>query len=458
MSSDSPLAQALADIKAKARPTTTAPIPPERYRPKVDIDTATGEGTVQGLFGSAEPPSDDDWSEALTTLGFDPDKHEIVGHLRVSAWDCPGHGTLYAHRANIRQKSPHALTQEDYTELLDRLYDVIPKDTTAAEPGLFEGIYQVPYWSQAASPDPGLTLVSDEDDQRPHPPTPRPDDWVTIATGDWHIGKGREAGGGTDLLVARYRDTIIRSLPHTRGRNVHLALMGDLIEGFASQGGAAVGTSDLALTEQLRIARHLVVWTVKTLAEYTSGDIRVSAVPGNHGDTTRSHEVPAHDSHDIAIPVAAQEVLAETVFADRLSWVYPRDTSEFVVHDLGGTRIASVHGHRSRRGSSPQTKLENWIKDAALNGSVAASADVVLAGHYHSPSWGLLGPRSVVYTPALETNSAWFRKSTHAENFTPGILLITTDGSSVPTSIHPIVASDPTPEDATDLPLAAEAA
>src|SRR5699024_9313331 len=98
------------------------------------------------------------------------------------------------------------------------------------------------------------------------------------------------------------------------------------------------------LTESLRVARHLVSWTIQEALK-CANEVVVSAVPGNHGDTTRLQNRPLTDSHDIDIVSAVQQAFELSPHKDRITWYYPEEGTGHLVYEVDGTIFASTHGH-----------------------------------------------------------------------------------------------------------------
>ena len=153
--------------------------------------------------------------------------------------------------------------------------------------------------------------------------------WRTIQIGDTHIGKSVLDGAGSDLLVKRWKESITNILDMGTAQGIHLAFMGDLIEGENSQGGKNIANNDLTLTESLRVARHLVSWTIQEALHHAENVI-VSTVPGNHAETTRLQNRPLTDSHDLDIVSAVQQAFELTEHKDRIKWYYPRSEEAHV--------------------------------------------------------------------------------------------------------------------------------
>lgn len=249
--------------------------------------------------------------------------------------------------------------------------------------------------------------------------------WRTIQIGDTHIGKGALDGGGTDVIVQRWKDSVNRALDCDYREGIHLAFLGDLIEGQVSQGGANIAGCDMTLTEQLRVARHMVAWTVNQALDVGQRVI-VTAVPGNHGGTTRQQNMPVHDSYDVDIINSVQLAFDMTEQADRIDWFYPEPGTGHITYKVGDTVFTSVHGHRFR---GKLSGAEEWWSGMTVNGRAPGAAQIMLAGHFHSMQVSnFTADRWIMFGPSLETQSTWFAESTGASS-KPGVLVFdTADG------------------------------
>ena len=252
------------------------------------------------------------------------------------------------------------------------------------------------------------------------------DVWRTIQIGDTHIGKSALDGAGSDLLVERWKDSVANALTMSDVKGIHLAFMGDLIEGENSQGGKNIANNDLTLTESLRVARHLVSWTIQE-ALHQAQEVIVSAVPGNHGDTTRLQNRPLTDSHDIDIVSAVQQAFELTGHKDRIKWYYPEEGTGHLVYEVDGTVFASTHGHLFK---GMLKGAENWWSGMSVSGAPAGAAHILMAAHYHSPLVSnYTRNKWICFGAALEDKSTWLNEQNGASS-QPGMLTYLTDGGT----------------------------
>ena len=255
-------------------------------------------------------------------------------------------------------------------------------------------------------------------------PKLRGDVWRTIQIGDTHIGKSALDGAGSDLLVKRWKESITNALDMSAVQGVHLAFVGDLIEGENSQGGKNIANNDLTLTESLRVARHLVSWTIQEALHHAQ-EVIVSAVPGNHGDTTRLQNRPLTDSHDIDIVSAVQQAFELTEHKDRITWYYPEEGTGHLVYEVDGTIFASTHGHLFK---GMLKGAENWWAGMSVSGAPAGAAHILMAAHYHSPLVSnYTRNKWICFGAALEDKSTWLNEQNGASS-QPGMLTYLTDG------------------------------
>lgn len=244
------------------------------------------------------------------------------------------------------------------------------------------------------------------------------DNWLTIQIGDTHIGKSSLDGAGSDLLVRRWKESIASGLSLGKAKGVHLAFMGDLIEGENSQGGKNIANNDLTLTESLRVVRHLVSWTIQeALVRFER--VIVSTVPGNHAETTRLQNRPLTDSHDIDVVNAVQQAFDMTPHKDRITWRYPEEGSGHLVYEVDGTIFASAHGHLFK---GMLKGAENWWAGMSVSGEPAGAAHILMSAHYHSPLIAnYTRNKWICFGAALEDKSTWLNEQNGASS-KPGML------------------------------------
>lgn len=230
------------------------------------------------------------------------------------------------------------------------------------------------------------------------------EDLVVFLT-DTHIGKSELAGAGTDILIERWRQYVTNALGRGRWNSITIALGGDLIEGYISQGGANINETDMDLREQVRTAAMATIWTINRALEHTDA-VCVATIPGNHSETTRSQNVAMTDSYDLLIADVAEIHFTATEHASKISWLKPDEGKGSVVIPVGGTDICLVHGHKFS-GSKPLDGAKDWWGGHIVSGRPEADADVLLFGHYHTFLVENWNGRTIICGPGLETESTW---------------------------------------------------
>ncbi|MGW6600632.1 hypothetical protein [Streptomyces sp. NPDC055036] len=256
-----------------------------------------------------------------------------------------------------------------------------------------------------------------------------------VALGDMQFGK--IDGDGTAGTLARTIDCLNKAADLFRIYqdrfdigHIHVAWLGDHIEGFVSQGGANTWRTGLTLNEQIRLTRRVMLHALLTFAPLVRR-LTMAAVPGNHGEAVRitgKGVTRYDDSHDTESLIAVKD--AADLNPDRFGRVefYVPDTDELtVVVECSGTVVAHAHGHHWRPG-----KHFDWWKGQAFNRESAMhQADLLLAGHLHHEHVDSDGPRTFIQPPAMESESTWWR---HAKGTTgaPGLIVAVTKDGRVP--------------------------
>lgn len=256
-----------------------------------------------------------------------------------------------------------------------------------------------------------------------------------VALGDMQFGK--IDGDGVEGTLERTIACLNRAaslVEHYRRRfeigHIHIAWLGDHVEGFVSQGGANTWRTQLTLNEQIRLTRRVMLHALLLFAPM-AGRITMAAVPGNHGEAVRiggKGLTRYDDSHDTESLIAVKD--AADLNPERFGHVefYVPDTDELtVVVECSGTVVAHAHGHQFR----PGKHFEWWKGQAFGRSSAMHQADVLLAGHLHHEFIEADGPRTFIQVPSMESESTWFRHSKGAEG-APGLIVAVTREGRVP--------------------------
>lgn len=268
------------------------------------------------------------------------------------------------------------------------------------------------------------------------PPSDRPsgDFGYLVLIGDMQFGKSDGDGWqGTlrrtlaciDKAVEQYGEySALYKFGH-----VHIAWLGDHIEGFNSQGGANAWRTNLTLTEQIRLTRRVMLYALEKFAPLAER-VTFAAVPGNHGETVRfagKGITRYDDSHDTEALVSVMD--AAKYAPDLFGHVefYVPDTDELIVLvEVAGTLIAHHHGHSWR----PNKHFEWWQGQAFNRESAMHVADLLVAGHLHHEHIEADGSRTFIGVPSMESDSTWFRHNTGTGGAPGLIVAITKDGQT----------------------------
>ena len=149
----------------------------------------------------------------------------------------------------------------------------------------------------------------------------------------------------------------------------------------------------------------------------------MTAVPGNHGEAVRisgKGVTRFNDSHDTDCLLAVQEAASLSENYGHVTFHVPDDDELVVINEVAGTIIGQTHGHKMK----PNKHFE-WWRGQAFGGSRLNDAHILLAGHYHHLRVDRSGSRTFIQTPALESESTYFRHLT-GEPGDPSLIVFTT--------------------------------
>ena len=244
-----------------------------------------------------------------------------------------------------------------------------------------------------------------------------------FAAGDLQLGK--MDGDGTKGIVDTYTRSVDRAVAQWKALKrppVHIAFLGDCLEGNQSQGGRNMWRTHLTVTEQLRLFRRLILHTIDAFA--AAPQVTVDVVNGNHDDVQRQITTRADDGHATESAIAVSEALA--LNPDRYGHVQvyvPGVDEDHIVRQVGGTVIVMAHGHQWSRGKSL-----DWWKGQAFNLQPAQAGHLLLHGHEHEFGIQSRRDRLVVCVPALESESTWWKHKTGDQGKRGCLTFTTRDG------------------------------
>lgn len=252
-----------------------------------------------------------------------------------------------------------------------------------------------------------------------------------VALGDMQFGK--IDGDGPEGTLRRVIECINRAadaLAWYRKRfdigHIHVAWLGDHVEGFVSQGGDNAWRTQLTLSEQTRLVRRVMMHALQVFAPLAER-VTMVAVPGNHGEPQRFGKkgiTRYDDSHDTEALIAVSEAAAlDPLHYGHVEFYTPEPDEMTVTLDLAGTVTSHAHGHQFRPGQHFK-----WWGDQTFGGSPIGQATLLLLGHLHHLHVEESGLRTMVQVPALEATSKWWEHATGVRG-NPGIVVaVTKDG------------------------------
>lgn len=213
--------------------------------------------------------------------------------------------------------------------------------------------------------------------------------------------------------------------PSSRPAHVHIAWLGDCIEGFVSQGGKNAWRTNGTLTEQVRLLRRIMLYAIDAYAPYCQR-LTVVSVPGNHDEAMRMPvNTRSDDSWAVDALVAVSDAIA--LNPDKYSHVecyVPGNDEQGVTLEIGGLVTTHIHGHQYRIG-----KEWEWWKGQAFGGQQAGLAKLLLYGHQHHFQIDAKGDRLRVCVPALEMESTWWKHKTGEVGAPGGLVFTIIDGA-----------------------------
>ena len=364
---------------------TRATNTPEAWRPRLEVDSASG-----GFFVST-PRTAGDLPDAVDLLGdfdLDPNVWRVTG-MRRSMWQKYDGEWLESARVNIvpAEQVSQCPEDSDLQALIDHVERWRPHARIKAHTGNLSAVYAIgdTQWGKDA--------------------------------GDGTEGTVRRVLTGIEESVQRHKDLIRIGRPVG---TVVLPQMGDCIEGSVSQNGKVLGRSDLSVTQQVRVGRRMLLAWVKAFVPLTENLI-VPVVPGNHDESQRYVIGDAIDSWQIEVVSAVQDACAENPALAHVQFRYPESDHQTLALNVSGQILGLAHGHQSR-------DAIKWWQGQATGRTPVGDADVLLTAHYHHYKVSQVGPRLWVQIPAMDGGSPWFRDRAGLESPTGIVSFVMGEG------------------------------
>lgn len=364
---------------------------PESWRPRMDIDTASGGFIISEPQAPGQPR---DARQILLDFDLDPNDWEITS-VRRGKWQKYDGEYLESLRVNV---VPARIAAADHLDI-EKMVDEIKKwrPATGTKQGTGHGSF-------AAFPS------------------------------DQQIGKKTGSGGTqqsidrllhlTDSAVNRYKG--YQKMGLNLG-TITLGLPGDHVEGNTSQGGRLQGlaSSDLGLTEQVRVARRLLMAQVKAFAPLAENMI-VPVINGNHDEAGRYVATDPADGWNVEIASAVQDACAENPALQHVEFRFPASGHQTLVTEICGVHLGMFHGHQAN-----QNNVMKFLSGHAAGQTALGNADIWVSGHFHNFRTMDIGDRLWCQCPTTDPGSEWFRDRSGMES-KPGLLTMVFGGDYDP--------------------------
>ena len=364
---------------------------PESWRPRMDVDDLSGGFIISEPRAPGQPQ---DARQILEDFDLNPDEWEVTS-VRRGKWQKYDGEYLESLRVNVIP-AKIALAERLDAELLSE---------------------EIKKW--------------------------RPERGIKVATGggafavfpsDQQIGK-KTGSGGTQQSIDRILNLTEQSVSRFKGfqkmglslGTIVLGLPGDHVEGNTSQNGRLQGqaASDLGITEQVRVARRLLMAQIKALAPLAERII-VPVINGNHDEVTRFVAADPADGWNVEIASAVQDACAENPALSHVEFRYPASGHQTLTVDVNGTMLGLFHGHQAN-----QNNVLKYLSGQAAGQTALGGADVWVSGHFHNFRTMDIGDRLWLQCPTTDPGSEWFRDRAGLES-KPGLLTMVLGGDYDP--------------------------
>ena len=254
------------------------------------------------------------------------------------------------------------------------------------------------------------------------------DSTLVVCAADLQTGKtdfGLKSKDLTDRVLASFA-TAAQIAADTQFAEIVIADLGDIVENINSTSSQR-GTNDLAITEQIRLARRLMLEGIKLLAPLTKSLV-YAAVPSNHGSVRIGPKSPENhvlDDYGIEIAEQLRDVCAESDKLQHVTFRTPEQSMESLSFITSGTTLGIAHGHQAQ---GPDALGKFWAGQS--HGRMPlATADIALFGHFHSFRIQQSGDaRWLMVGPASDNGSSWFTNKTGERSIAGMLSFITSDG------------------------------
>lgn len=352
-----------------------------QYAPKTEFDGVSGH-IQTGPMPAGQCP---EWADILRQFGYDPDKVRMTGPPRVSRWQQRARKKVWSD-----EKSQYIQTHEFETVWLEAYrFHIAPVGSAEVDPDVNDLIKQARAIRRQST--------------GAH--------WFVFQAGDQQLGK-RSRDGSTAEIVDRYVQSVQAAKTEfaalkSRGIDgIQLSFPGDCLEGNQSQSGKNLWLTSDTITEQTRIFRRLLHYTVEEFAPLAA-QVYVDVVNGNHDQAQRVQNTYPGDGWATEQAIAVSDALKLNPLAyGHVEVRVPEKWSGYMTVPVGDSVVTVVHGHQFSR----QANAMKWWQEQTFGGHGPAAAHILQNGHFHEFAVEQAGDRTRLQSPTFDCGSDWFRE------------------------------------------------
>ncbi|PJE22355.1 MAG: hypothetical protein CK431_16985 [Mycobacterium sp.] len=254
--------------------------------------------------------------------------------------------------------------------------------------------------------------------------------WFVFQAGDQQLGK-RSRDGSTEEIVDRYVASVeaakreFHALSRHGIAGIQISMPGDCIEGNQSQKGQNLWLTKETVTEQTRILRRLMMYTVEQFAPLVD-QVYLDVVGGNHDDAQRiQNTYPGNNwATESAIAVADALKLNSRTFG-HVEVRVPEQWSGFMTVPVGDSIVTVIHGHQWTRSTGPM----KWLSEQAVNHQPAGGTQIVQHGHWHELQIRSNAYKIAIGSPTYDAGSDWYRNMHGGTSLRGGLVYLLRGGA-----------------------------
>ena len=183
------------------------------------------------------------------------------------------------------------------------------------------------------------------------PETGKPGHWFVFQAADTQIGK-RSRDGSTKEIVESYCASVEEAKKYFKRMSwagiegIQISVPGDCIEGVVSQNGKNLWLTQESITEQVRILRRLLMFSVESFAPLVDR-VYLDVVGGNHDEAQRELNYYPGNNWATESAIAVGDALKMNTLAyGHVQVRIPEKWSGMMTVPVGDSVVTIAHGHQ----------------------------------------------------------------------------------------------------------------